>query len=312
MPPSPPSKFKVYFLLHFSVFLYGLSGIFGKMISLEGTALVWYRMVITLGTLLFFPALFRKVRAIPRKQFVRMMGIGMLLALHWITFFDAIRLSNVTIALSCLASSAFFTSLVEPIVFGRKVQLQEILLGIMVIGGFAFMIEFTGEKYLVGIILGILSAFLYALVAVGNKTAVSKTDGYVITFVEFLGGVLFISVLIPFYQFYSPETKWIPTTQDWAFLVALVLLCTTLAYNLTLIAMKEVSAYTVALTLNLEPLYAIFLAYLIFREDKELHPGVYLGAVMIILSVFLDFWLKGRKKDRNTLDELNKTEEDIT
>ncbi|MEZ4849283.1 MAG: EamA family transporter [Bacteroidia bacterium] len=296
MLPEKTNHLKPYLLLHFSVFLYGLSGIFGKMISLEGVALVWYRMVITLGTLLFFPAVFRKTREISRKQLLRMMGLGVLLALHWITFFDSIHLSNVTIALSCLAASAFFTSLIEPLVFGKKIQFKEIFLGLLVIGGFACMIEFTGEKYLVGIILGIISAFLYALITVGNKTAVSKVDGYVITFVEFFGGVIFVSLLVPFYKYFSPATVWIPNTQDWLFLIALVLLCSTLAYNITLVAMKEVSAYTAALTFNLEPIYAIFLAYLIFREDKELHPGVYFGAVLTLVSVFLDFWWKRREQ----------------
>ena len=292
---------KVYLILHVSVFLYGLSGIFGRIISLEGTILVWYRMVLTITSLLFFPALISKVKAIPRKKFLKIMGIGILLAIHWVAFFDSIRLSNVTIALSCLAASAFFTSIIEPIVFKQKIKLSEIFLGILVIIGFIFMIEYTDESYLLGVILGIFSAFFYATITVGNKAFVAETDGYVLTFIEFIGGALFLSLIMPFYFSAFPEAPRFPTSKDWIFLIALVLLCTTLAYNLTLIAMKRISAYSAALTLNMEPVYAIFMAYLIFREDKELHPGVYLGTGIILLSVFLDLWLKNRAGSSESL-----------
>ncbi|MEZ4777446.1 MAG: EamA family transporter [Bacteroidia bacterium] len=281
---------RAYLLLHIAIVLYGFTGILGRLIQLEGVVLVWYRMVITLISLCLFPGLIKKAVSLPKATILKITGLGVLLSIHWVTFFDGIRFSNVSITLSCLASTAFFTSIFEPLVFKRRIQWREMLLGAIVIVGFVFMFNATGGKYLFGMGISILSAVIVALVGVGNKVLVSKEDPLSITLLEFAGGVLGLTLMLPVYLYFLPETVLIPRTIDLFYLIILALLCTTLAYNLNMYAIRHISAYTSALSINLEPIYAMIMAWLIFREDKELSPGFYAGAAIILLSVFLNAW----------------------
>lgn len=299
---NPDDRSRAFFLLHISIVLYGITGILGKLIELEGLVLVWYRMVITLGSLLLFPGLVRKAFSLPLKKKLKIIGLGVLLSLHWVTFFDSIRYSNVSITLSCMASTAFFTSLLEPLLLGRRIQAREMLLGALVIVGFIFMFEATGGKYLLGMGIAIASAIIIALVGIGNKVLVNKEDPKSITLLEFVGGVAFLTLAMPFYTRIGESTILLPSKQDLVYLVILALLCTTLAYNLTLYAMRHISAYTVALSLNLEPIYAIIMAWIFFREDKELNAGFYLGAAIILMSVFLNgYWERRAISSRKPL-----------
>lgn len=283
---------RAYLFLHIAIVLYGFTGILGKLIQLEGIVLVWYRMAITLISLCVFPGLVRKVFSLPRATILKILGLGIMLSLHWVTFFDGIRFSNVSITLSCLASTAFFTSIFEPLVFKRSIQLREMLLGAIVIVGFVFMFNATDGKYLFGMGLSILSAVIVALVGVGNKVMVAQQDPFSITLLEFAGGVLGLTFMLPLYLYFLPETVLIPRPVDLLYLVILALLCTTLAYNLNMYAIRHISAYTSALSINLEPIYAMIMAWLFFREDKELSPGFYAGAAIILLSVFLNAWFE--------------------
>lgn len=285
--PRDPGLFRAHVMMHGAVVLYGLTGILGRLLELPSLTIVWYRMLFTLLSLCLFPGMIRTVRQMPRRQFVKVAGIGMLLTLHWLTFFAAIKLSNVSITLSCLASTAFFTALIEPIVFRSRIRLVEVLLGAGVILGFVFIFGFIGEKYALGIFVAILSAILIALVVVFNKVVIGDTNVYAITFVEFVGGLALLSLVLPLYQLGDPALDLTPTWEELGYLLVLALLCTTLAYNLTLTALKKVSAFHVNLAINLEPIYGIVMAWFIFSENEEVNAGFYVGAGIILMTVFV-------------------------
>ena len=279
---------RAYIYLHIAVFLFGFTGILGKLITLDSAPLVWYRMVITLVSLLFFPKIIQKIVAIRWKTVLRIMGVGAIVTAHWVTFFASIKLSNVSIALSCLASAALFTSLLEPLLLKKAYRWHETVLGLLVIIGFIFIFEFTDKEMYLGIFMAILSAFLAALFGTLNKGLVSKHDVYAITTIEFISGVALLSIILPIYISYFPETALIPAAWDWVWLLILALLCTTLAFTLTLHAMRRLSAFVTALAINLEPVYAIIMAAVFFDEYEQLNLGFYVGALIIVMAVFVN------------------------
>lgn len=283
---STPRK-QAYVQLHVAVLLFGFAAILGKLISLPGTAITGYRMLFTLISLCFFPGLIQRCITLPRKVLMRYAGIGILMALHWMTFFESIKYANASIAVTCMASVAFFTSLIEPLFFKRKVSRLEIILGIVVMMGIGMIFGFSGEKYALGITLALISAFLISIVSVLNKEAVAQHDVYAITAVQFAAGVVFLAVIFPMYIQVFPDLSYLPVGWDWIWLLALALLCTTFAYTLNMKSLKHLSAYTTMLAMNLEPVYGILLAWLIFREDKELNIGFYTGALIILIAVFI-------------------------
>jgi drug/metabolite transporter (DMT)-like permease len=276
-----------YIQLHIAVFLFGFTAILGKLISLEGLILVAYRIAITIVSLLIILGGWKKIGEIPRQDIKKLIAIGILVGLHWTTFFASIKVSNISIALSCLAASPFFTSIIEPIFMKRKIRFSEIILASMVVLGFAFIFDMRG-KFLLGMILGILSALGAATFSVMNKTIVDKYEPFSIMLVEFLAGFAFLIALCPLYLYFFPNTKLIPSASDWGYLLILALLCTTFAYTLSILALKYVSAFTSSLTINLEPVYGILFAYWGFDESKELSTNFYIGTGIVLLSVFLN------------------------
>lgn len=295
---SSPRK-QAYVQLHVAVLLFGFSAILGKLISLSGTAITGYRMLFTLLSLCLFPGLVKKCISLPRKVIIRYAGIGVLMALHWMTFFESIKYSNASITVSCMASVAFFTSLIEPLFFKRKISKLEIILGLLVIAGISLIFGFSGDKYALGIILGLVSSLLISLVSVLNKFAVAEQDVYTITAVQFTAGVLFLGLLFPVYIHFFPELSYLPVGWDWVWLLILALLCTTFAYTLNMKSLKHLTAYITMLAMNLEPVYGILLAWVIFREDKDLNTGFYIGALIIVVAVFLHPILEKRMKPRS-------------
>lgn len=284
---NPAVYRRAYLYLHIAVLLFGFTAILGRYISLSGTMITLYRMGLTLLSLCFFPGIFARLRLIPSRDRWRILGIGVLLALHWVTFFEAIKLSNVSITLSCFASTAFFTALLEPLFLGGKVKPLELFLGGFVVLGFGFIFGFEGGKYWAGIWVAVLSAIIISLANVFNKSMVQRYDVFAVTLLEFVAGVSFLLLSIPlFVPNITAGLPW-PSLTDWGALLILALLCTTLAYTLNMKALRNVSAYTAALTVNLEPVYGILMAYVFFRENQEVNPQFYLGTSIILLAVFL-------------------------
>ena len=296
----PSAKLKNYLHLHVLVFIAGYTAILGKLISIDAVPLVWFRMVIAL-ILMFLFVWFSKISLRHKpKTIVKFSIAGILIALHWITFFESIKQANISIALAMFSTGAFFASLVEPIFYKRKIIPYEIVFGILVIAG-VLMITKTEFRYINGIILGILSALFSTLFAVINGKFVERYSASAISFYEFVSGVLAITIflLITGVKF-DTEFFSIPAN-DYLYLFILGSVCTAYAFIAAVYVMKHISPYTVVLTYNLEPIYGIVLAILLFPQQEKMSTEFYLGALLIISTVLLNGILKNRNKTKNNL-----------
>lgn len=293
--------------LHIAVLLFGYTAIFGELISLDAGALVWYRMLIASIGFLFIPKLYRSLKQLPKKVILQISATGLLVMLHWVTFFAAIKLSNVSITLCFIATQSFFTSLIEPLLFKRRPDPKEIGLALLILPGIYMVFTFT-DGYFWGIFSALVSASLAALFSSINKKFVTKAPSICVSFLELSTGWFGLTLLLPLYFWLVPNASLhITDASDVYNLLLLALLCTTIAYRLAVDALKHVSAFTSALAINLEPIYGIILAALYFDEHKELDSGFYWGASLIVLAVFINGWLKWRLRKKQNLEVLNNT-----
>lgn len=276
---------KAYLQLHIAVLLYGFTAILGDLIQLSALVLVWWRVFITSISLLFLIQFGRNIRKLPKALILKYMGIGILVGVHWICFFGAIKYSNASITLVCLATTSFFTAFLEPMILKQKIKSYEILLGLLIIPGMMLVVNNTDISMQLGIWIGLLSAFLASLFSSLNKKLVDDADPMSITFLELGSAWLFISLIMPFF-FMNNEVAFMPSGSDWLYLMVLSLLCTTFAYVISLDALRHISAFAATLTINLEPVYGIILAWLILKENEELNMGFYLGCGLILAAVF--------------------------
>jgi len=287
---------KSYLHLHLIVFIWGFTAILGELISLDALPLVWFRMLMAVGFIVLFMFYKKTDLTIPRKTMMVFLFLGLVIALHWLTFFKAIKVSNVSVTLACLSTGAFFTSFLEPILYKRKVIWYEVFFGLLVVGGLYIIFNFEGDYYL-GIILALTSAFLSALFSVINGKYAKMYDSTVISFYELSGGVLCFSVYLLFTNSFSKEF-FILQPSDWLYLIILSSICTAYAFIASVKVMKFISPYTVMLTINLEPIYGIILALLIFKDKEKMSPEFYLGAIIILLTVVLNGIIKYRLKNK--------------
>ena len=290
----PSAKFKNYLHLHVLVFIAGFTAILGELITIKAIPLVWYRMVI--ASFLMF--LYIKIRGIKLKletrQVVRFLLAGVIIALHWITFFGSIKAANISIALAMFSTGAFFGSIIEPIVFRRRIIWYETIFGVLVVIGVAIIME-SEFKYLEGILLGICSAFFGALFSVFNGKLLERHSATIISFYEFLGGVLFITLFIALFQGGFTKEFFDLSSSDYGYLLILASVCTAYAFIAAVSVMRYLSPYTLILTYNLEPVYGILLALMFFPEAEKMSANFYLGAVIILSVVILDGILKNAK-----------------
>ncbi len=275
--------------LHTAVFLAGFTGILGVLISLDAMPLVWYRIMITVFSLSFLTWAFKKPILLPKKSVLKLFFIGTLIALHWVAFYASVKLSNVSIALVCFSSVGLFTALLEPIFVTRKINWADLLLGGLSLAGICLIFQFD-QRYRLGIIVGLISAFLAALFSVLNKRNMDIAEPSVMILYELTGGLVLLTVLMPIYIFLFPLTTLIPTLSDWGWLFILSWLCTIIGMQLMLASLKKVSAFTQNLSLNLEPVYAIAMAFIFFDESKAVQPSFYYGVSLILLSVVLQMF----------------------
>jgi drug/metabolite transporter (DMT)-like permease len=293
---------KAYLKLHIAIVLFGFTAILGKLIEVREIVLVWHRLWITCLSLLFVPGIIKLIRITPTTELKPFAWIGVATALHWITFYGSIKYSNVSVTLSCLATTSLFTSILEPLVFKRKISKIELMLGILVLFGI-YIITSAALIYTTGIILGLLSAVLASVFTTLNKKHMGNTNPILITFVQLGSGFLLISLLIPFYILAWPQTSFLPSSSDWFWLIVLSLLCTSVAYVLALSALKHISAFNANLSVNLEPVYGIVLAAIIFGEHQQMTQTFYLGTLIIMASVIASPLIKYylRKKSATLL-----------
>jgi drug/metabolite transporter (DMT)-like permease len=227
----------------------------------------------------------------------RLFAIGGIVALHWCFFYGSIKYSNVSISLTCLSSTGLFTALLEPIITRKRVVAAEILLGLVAIAGIYLIFHFD-PQYKTGIILGIISALLSCIFSIFNKTQVSYNAPRVVMLYELTGGFLLLTVLMPFYLYLLPTAHWVPVKVDILWLLLLSWVCTILAMDLSLQALQKVSAFTQNLTLNLEPVYGILLAFVIYHENKYLSKWFYYGFALILLAVVFQMLRVIRSRSR--------------
>lgn len=285
---------KAFFQLHTAVFLAGFTAILGKLITLNEGLLVWYRLLITVVTLWILYYFRKKIKRVSLKTTLNIFGVGIIAVLHWVTFYASIKIANVSVALVCFSSIGFFTAIFEPLILKHRVNIVEILLGLLTIAGIYFIFHFD-PRFKTGIIIGIISAFLGCLFPIFNRGLLQRMSSETVTLFELTGGFLFLTILIPFYTQWFPSDQVIPGWRDFAWLLVLSWLCTVIAFNLSMKALQKISAFTVNLTYNLEPLYGILLAFVLFREDRSLQNSFYGGLSLIVISVMIQTILVYRK-----------------
>lgn len=283
---------KAFIQLHLSVFLAGFTGLFGKLITLNEVDIVWYRMFFTSLILLVFTGLPR----VGWKKFLQIAGCGALLGLHWMLFYCSIKASNVSIGVVCFALVGFFTAIFEPMIFRRRVSWAELLLSLITVAGLLCIFSFDA-RYRYGISIGVVSSAACALYAICNKKVSVGVRSRTMLMYQMSGGIFGVSIIIPFYLMVFPtgqDVIVIPAGSNLWWMLCHALFCTIGMYLLQIQALKQLSAFTVNLTYNLEPCYTILLAFLFFGEVRELNLSFYAGIALVILSVVLQT-LKGRK-----------------
>ncbi|MGM0582276.1 MAG: DMT family transporter [Bacteroidota bacterium] len=275
-----------YMQLHFVVMIWGLTAILGLLINISAVAVVFYRTLFATVILLFLLYIWKLSFKVKFKEFLKIIGVGLIIGLHWILFFAAARVSTASVCLVGIATCSFWTSLIEPLMSSRKVKIYELALGVLVVVGLyiIFSVEF---QYVEGLIMAILAAILASIFTVLNGKLTHRHNHYVITFYEMMGAFLGSIFLIPLYLYYfdNETINFIPFQWDWFYLIILAGICTVLAFSMSVKIQKALSAFVVNLTVNLEPIYGIILAFLIFGDKEKMSAGFYVGTAIILLSV---------------------------
>ena len=294
---------RAFFELHLAVFLYGFTAILGDLIQLSATVLVWWRVLLTSLSLWILIGFGRRLRGIPARLWRAYAGIGVLIAIHWITFFASVKYANASVALVCFATCSFFTSILEPLIMRTPFAWHELLVGALVIPGMWLVVQGIDVTMWTGVWLGLFSTVVIALFSVLNKRLIHDLDTPTLTFIEMSSAWLFISCGLPFFLHQNPSWVFWPVGIDWFYLAILALVCTTFALVLNLRALKELSAFTTSLTYNLEPVYGILLAVFLLNENRELGGAFYAGVGLILASVFgYPFFKKWRNKHKHVLN----------
>lgn len=306
---APPQVKKAFIQLHAAIILAGFTGILGRLISLQEGYLVLYRMGLT-AIILFGILLLTKRLTFPgKKSFWQLLGIGAIISLHWVTFYGSIKYSNVSVSVTCLSSIGFFTSIFEPLIRRRRIDSGEVSLGILAIIGIYLIFNFYPE-FKTGIIFGMISAMLASVFPILNKGMVQRFSPSYLNFFEMCGGVLALLVLLPLYFRFFPPGHFLPTVSDWFWLLILAAFCTVFAFNLSLQALQKISAFTVNLSFNFEPVYTIIMAFIIFKENQFLGAGFYAGFSLIVLAVTLQMMRVRREQKSFRVQNLKLKMED--
>jgi drug/metabolite transporter (DMT)-like permease len=292
-PDLPSTVPKALLQIHVCVLLWGLTAIFGKLISLPAVALVWWRMILVVGAIALLPRFWRALRSLPRRMIAIYSGIGCIVALHWVTFYGSIKLANASVAVSCLGLGPVLMSVIEPRITGRRFSARELMLGLAVLPGVALVVGGTPTTMQLGIVVGIVSTALMAVFGSLNKRYATQSDPLVVTGLELGAGTLLLTTAMTL-----STASWahipVPDARDTALLVALAYGCTLLPFALSLVALREITAYSAQLALNLEPVYAIVLAILLLGEQRELTATFYLGVAIILAAAIVHPWLSRR------------------
>ncbi|MES2064838.1 MAG: DMT family transporter [Bacteroidota bacterium] len=277
---------KSYLVLHFAVILAGFTGIFGKLISLNEGLLVWYRLLFSSIILLLILKLFKVSTRISSGEKFNIAKIGLFITIHWVFFYASIKYSNISVGVVCYCLTSFFTAIFDPLINRRKFKRSELLLSLITLVGIALIFHFD-SSYQLGIGLGVVSSAFAALYTIYNEQLVQKYDSRLINFYQMTGGTIGLGILLPAYLHFFPVESIIPGLKDTGYLLLLASFCTVGLYVLFAESLKRIPAFTVNLSFNFEPLYAIILAFLFFNESKELNISFYIGLLFVVTSVIL-------------------------
>ncbi len=285
--------------IHFCVLLWGFTAILGKLITMPALPLVLWRMLMVAGVLFLLPRVWRGLSLLPARLLLAYMGIGVVVALHWLTFYGAIKLANASVAATCIATVPVFLAFIEPLLTGSRFSWRELLLGILILPGILLLVGGTPESMNIGIVVGILSAFFVAIFSALNKRLVHRSDALSVTALEmgaggvFLAGLAVLAVMLesgPVIESFITDLDSVfalPGTQDMMLLLVLAFACTLLPFALSLVALRHLSAFATSLAVNLEPVYAIVLAIILLNEQQDLNMQFYIGAALLLLVVFV-------------------------
>jgi len=284
-----------YLLLHTGVLFLGFSGVFGKLISLNEGLLTWYRVLFSSIILFFVLKLFKISNDISFREKLYIAKIGTLITLSWVLFYASIKYSNISIGVVCFCVASFFTAVLEPIINKKRFKRSELLLSALTIIGIGLIFKFD-TSYRLGIVLGVVSPLFTSLYTIYNERLAKKYDSKLINYYQMIGGTIGLGILLPVYLHFFPTENIIPDWKDTFCLFLLALFCTVGVYVTFTEILKKVSAFTVNLSLNLEPIYAIIIAFLFFDESKEVNFSFYIGLFFVMLSVVLQTLISVRKK----------------
>lgn len=277
---------KAFLQLHIAVFLAGFTGILGRLISLNEGMLVWYRLFLTAATMWIIFGLLKKIKKIPLVDILKITGVGFIAAMHWVTFYGSIKYANVSVALVCFSSIGFFTALFEPLILRKRINWVELLLGLITLSGIYIIFHFD-TQYKTGIIIGLISAVLASLFPIFNREFLKRINVETMLTWQQTGGLLVLSLLLPFYLQKFPTAVYIPGAEDFGWLLVLSWLCSVIAFQLSSNALKKLSAFTVNLTYNLEPVYGIILAFMVYKENQFLSKWFFVGFGIIAVALII-------------------------
>lgn len=286
-------------LLHFIVIIFGFTGILGKEISIDSTPLVFWRMLIGFGGMMIFVLIFMRRERLNKQVYRKSLFVGLIIAVHWITFFEAIKQSNVSVTLATMASTALFVSLFKPLIDRSRLVGYEVFLGVCTIFGLVLIFGFATE-HIWGIVLALISSALAALFTIINAQLVQRGSATLISTAEMASGMLIVLVFLVITG-EAPSLLNV-TSMDWVWLLLLGLVATAFAFVASVEVMRQLSPFTVALTVNLEPVYTIILALVFYREEEYMDIGFYIGASIIVATIFVNSYLKERRK--KSLDDV--------
>jgi len=295
-------KWQPYLVLHSGIFLVSFTGVLGKALSLREGVIIWYRMFFCVLLLTIFGYLTKRLQLIQKKDRLKAAGIGALFCLHWLLWYTSIKVSNASVAMSTISTVAVFTALIEPLISKRKFQLRDLFLaGVAGIGMFLIFDAHAANHK--GVIYGVVSALLVTFASIFNKNITARNDPFNLSLFEFAAALLTVTLIMPIYLYFNPGLQLIPKGNDWWLLPVFVVFCTLIPFIMNLYALRHVTAFTSNLSFNMEPVWGIAAAIIIFKENKDLNAKFYLGLAFILSSVVIYTWLKYRESNKNLSSE---------
>ncbi len=286
---------KSYLVLHAAVLLAGFTGVFGKLITLNQIPLVWFRVLLSTLILFVVLKLFKIERLKSTKDILKIARVGLLITIHWIFFYGSIKFSNISIGVVCYCLTSFFTAVLEPVINKKRFSAAQLMLSMLTLIGISLIFHFD-SSYQLGIILGVISAIFAALYTIYNERLVKQYDSKLLNYYQMLSGTVVLGLALPIFYYFFPEERFIPSVADGIYLILLALFCTVGLYVLFAESLKKLSAFTVNLSFNLEPIYSIIIAFLFFNEGKQVNASFYFGLAFVLISVLLQTMLSIRKK----------------